>query len=64
MREEKDPSTGMPVTLFTLQSIYAQNADEELLFQLNSGRMDMVVILPFSFALPIDLSTIQLPHWM
>ncbi|KAH8970173.1 hypothetical protein BDL97_02G074300 [Sphagnum fallax] len=42
MREEKDPSTGMPVTLFTLQSIYAQNADEELLFQLNSGRMDMV----------------------
>jgi hypothetical protein len=34
------------------------------LFQLNSGRMDMVVILPFSFALPFDLSTIQLPHWM
>jgi hypothetical protein len=64
MREEKDPSTGMPVTLFTLQSIYAQNADEELLFQLNSGRMDMVVILPFSFALPFDLSSIQLPHWM
>ena len=43
MHEEKDSSTQMPVTVFTLQSIYAQSDDDKLLFQLNSGRMDMLV---------------------
>jgi len=42
MHEEKDSSTQMPVTVFTLQSIYAQSDDDKLLFQLNSGRMDML----------------------
>jgi hypothetical protein len=45
MHEEKDSLTQMPVTVFTLQSIYAFSDDDKLLFQLNQGRMDMLVIV-------------------
>lgn len=44
MHEEKDSLTLMPVTVFTLQSIYAASDEDKLLFQLNQGRMDMLVI--------------------
>ncbi|KAG0587308.1 hypothetical protein KC19_2G155100 [Ceratodon purpureus] len=42
MHEEKDSLTQMPVTVFTLQSIYASSDDDKLLFQLIQGRMDML----------------------
>nr|XP_024401614.1 mitotic spindle checkpoint protein MAD1-like isoform X2 [Physcomitrium patens] len=42
MHEEKDSLTLMPVTVFTLQSIYAASDEDKLLFQLNQGRMDML----------------------
>ena len=43
MSEEQEVSTGMTVTLFTLQSIYAQNEDETMEFQLESNRMNLRV---------------------
>ena len=43
MSEEHQVSTGMTVTLFTLQSIYAQNEDETMEFQLESNRMNLRV---------------------
>ena len=43
MSEEQQVSTGMTVTLFTLQSIYAQNEDETMEFQLESNRMNLRV---------------------
>ena len=45
MHEEKDSLTQMPVTVFTLESIYAASDDDKLLFQLNQGRMDMLVTI-------------------
>lgn len=49
MHEEKDSATGIPVNVFTLQSIYAQSDEEKLLFQLNSsGQMDMLVYIQLS----------------
>lgn len=48
MHEEKDSLTQMPVTVFTLQSIYASSDDDKLLFQLNQGRMDMLVTVELS----------------
>jgi hypothetical protein len=44
MSEEQQVSTGMTVTLFTLQSIYAQNEDETMEFLLESNRMNLRVI--------------------
>lgn len=40
MDEQQRPS-GIPVTLFTLQSIYAQNDDEKLEFEYESGNMNL-----------------------
>jgi hypothetical protein len=45
MGEEQQVSTGMTVTLFTLQSIYAQNEDETMEFLLEANRMNLRVWL-------------------
>lgn len=42
MSEEQHLSTGMTVTLFTLQSIYAQSDEEKLEFQFESNQMNLV----------------------
>ena len=36
---------GIPVTRFTLQSIYAQSDDEKLLFEYESGNTNILVSL-------------------
>ncbi|MCO5588600.1 hypothetical protein L7F22_042557 [Adiantum nelumboides] len=43
MSEEQQVSTGMTVTLFTLQSIYAQSEDESIVFQFESNSMNLLV---------------------
>eukprot|EP00252_Welwitschia_mirabilis_P012081 TRINITY_DN2687_c0_g1_i1.p1 TRINITY_DN2687_c0_g1~~TRINITY_DN2687_c0_g1_i1.p1 ORF type:complete len:732 (-),score=215.20 TRINITY_DN2687_c0_g1_i1:240-2435(-) len=42
MDEQQQPS-GIPITLFTLQSIYAQNDEEKLEFVFESGNMDIKI---------------------
>ncbi|MCO5612411.1 hypothetical protein L7F22_066678 [Adiantum nelumboides] len=42
MSEEQQVSTGMTVTLFTLQSIYAQSEDESIVFQFGSNSMNLL----------------------
>lgn len=42
MSEEQQLSTGMTVTLFTLQSIYAQSEDETIQFQFESNHMNLL----------------------
>ncbi|KAI5066038.1 hypothetical protein GOP47_0018662 [Adiantum capillus-veneris] len=42
MSEEQQLSTGMTVTLFTLQSIYAQSDDESIVFQFESNHMNLL----------------------
>lgn len=42
MDDQKRPD-GIPVTRFTLQSIYAQSDDEKLDFEYESGTMNIIV---------------------
>lgn len=42
MDDQKRPN-GIPVTRFTLQSIYAQSDDEKLEFEYESGTMNIIV---------------------
>lgn len=43
MSEEQQLSTGMTVTLFTLQSMYAQSEEESIIFQFESNHMNLLV---------------------
>lgn len=42
MSEEQQLSTGMTVTLFTLQSMYAQSEEESIIFQFESNHMNLL----------------------
>ena len=41
--DDHQRSDGIPVTRFTLQSIYAQNDDEKLQFEYESGNTNILV---------------------
>lgn len=42
--DDHQRSDGIPVTRFTLQSIYAQSDDEKLQFEYESGNTNILVI--------------------
>lgn len=47
--DDHQRSDGIPVTRFTLQSIYAQSDDEKLQFEYESGNTNILVIWSYWF---------------
>lgn len=58
--DDHQRSDGIPVTLFTLQSIYAQNDDEKLQFEYESGNTNILVRFSSGFSSHTEMSLCML----